>query len=389
MRAMHPLTSLLALVTAASATLWHAPAGATPAAADRPQLAARTQAGGDELSALSKRVNARFARLAKGKRPGAVVALVRNDALVHVGAYGYANVAEAKHLSADTVFDLASVSKQMTAMAIALLIERGQVRLSDPLTKWYPNFPAYARRITVAHLVGHTDGLRDYMALHEDAVADGRWNEDFEPSSDQIATALSRVARPEFPAGKAFAYSNSAYVMLGRIVARASGMPFADFMRRELFEPLGMRQARVIDGPPVRMPTHALGYDAPTKKGWPVSERSVLDRVAGDGNVHATVDDVVRWTRAYQPGVILKARTLAMVTTPFRTNAGASTDYGFGIYVQGKPGPGQRLSHDGSWGGFATGIVMTPGRRNASVVLSNAGELDALAEAEALLKLLP
>ena len=186
---------------------------------------------------MAARVDAVFADYASADGPGCSVGVIRNGRLVHAAGYGSANLEYGVPNGPATIYRIASVSKQFTAGAIALLALRGEVDLDAPVQRYIPEFPDYPDPPTVRHLVHHTSGVRDYLVLFSLA---GNRSEDFITNRD-ILDAINRQRELNFPPGSEYLYSNSGYVLLGEIVARVTGA-----------EPAGVRQGRVL-----RPPGHA------------------------------------------------------------------------------------------------------------------------------------
>ena len=184
---------------------------------------------------IGPQVDAILKAWATDKAPGVAVTIIDRGAIVHARGYGLAHLPRKPAITPETVFDLASVSKQFTAMAIMILAERGTIALDDPLTKYFPRFPAYAGRITLRHLLHHTGGLTDYVALYEKAVQAGTWPTGYEPTAREIAGLLATVPNPDFPPSKKYNYSNSGYVMLGQVVEVATKTPFPTWKQANVF----------------------------------------------------------------------------------------------------------------------------------------------------------
>ena len=183
-----------------------------------------------------------------------------------------------------------------------------------------------------------------------------------------------------FPAGNAYRYSNSAYVLLGMIIARVSGMPYPEFMRRRVFEPLGMKATVAhVEGKDT-VPQRAYGY-SPSGGTFIQTDQSVTSATLGDGGIYANVDDLTRWDRALSTAGLVDSATLALATTPPVLPAGATTEYGFGWFVDSYRGE-KRWRHTGETSGFRNAIQRYPNRRLTIVILTNrsSGEPEAIAE---------
>ena len=168
--------------------------------------------------------------------PGCAVAVSQHGKLVVNRAYGSADLERDVPISPNTIFDAGSVTKQFVAAAVLLLVEEGRLSLSDDVRKYIPELPDYGHKITMDHLLTHTSGIRDWTGLL--------------PLAGGNADALTMILRQRglnFAPGEEWSYSNSGYVLLKEIVARTSGMSFAEFTRKRLFEPLGMKTTTYRD----------------------------------------------------------------------------------------------------------------------------------------------
>jgi CubicO group peptidase (beta-lactamase class C family) len=191
---------------------------------------------GMAVAAELPQIDSILARLADSRSPGVAV-LVRKDGKTIVQrGYGVRDLRSFVPIDASTGFRLASFTKQFTAMAVMLLVHDGKLRYDDRLTRIFPDFPEYGRAITVRHLLTHTSGLPDY----EELMSGGPWTEARQIRDDEVLALLQRQPAPRFAAGTSWAYSNSGYVVLGLIVAKVSGVPFGEFLRQSIFQPLHM-----------------------------------------------------------------------------------------------------------------------------------------------------
>lgn len=322
----------------------------------------------------SHRVDALLEGRVRDGGPGAAVMVVLDGAIVHQRGYGLADVTKRRPITAQTTFDLASVSKQFTAMAIMMLVERGELSYDDTLATFFPALPAYARRITVRHLLTHTSGVPDYMTAFEEKVA----AVPPEPSSRDVITMIASRPEPEFVPGTRFGYSNSGYVLLAQIVEQVTDTSFPEFMKHDVFEPLGMHATLVSDS--IRAPARnrAVSYDASWIFGWRYRDfdYTPLNRIYGDGNVNTSLEDMFAWVQALETEALVKRRTLAEAFQGALLVDGTTTDYGFGWRIAEQEGR-RILQHGGSWAGFRSYVVRVPSERLTVVVLSNVTTFDA------------
>nr|CRL67525.1 penicillin-binding protein, beta-lactamase class C [Mycolicibacterium malmesburyense] len=304
--------------------------------------------------------------------PGCSAAVGVEGAVVWVGARGVADVATGAELTADTAFDIASVSKQFTATAVLLLVGQRRLALDDSLAAHVPGLPSWAAGVTVAQLMHQTSGIPDYLALLEDA---GFAMTDRTSNADALR-ALGEVSELTFEPGTAFEYSNSNYVLLAEIVERVARQPLSEFLSARIFWPLEL--AMVLDPahpvPGAAVPyTDADGDYTPTVTAW---------EQVGDGSIQTAPSQLVRWADNYRTGEI-GGRELLEAQLAGAVETGEGDRYGAGIYEYADG----TLGHDGSWGGFVTDFRIGRDRRTSVAVSCNSDTRDPTAIAEALARI--
>jgi CubicO group peptidase (beta-lactamase class C family) len=292
--------------------------------------------------------------------PGAAVIVIHCGKVLYKQGYGLADRERKTRNRPDTPFILCSVSKQFTAMAIMTLVERGKLGYEDPLIKFFPDFPPYAKEITIRHLLYHTSGIADYLndGLVEDAT-------DF--TDQQVMDLLKRQKGLKFPPGQSWSYSNSGYNLLARIVERVSGQPFREFMQEQIFRPLGMKHTYVCDEPRPRIAGRARGY-TPVGDDFRLNDYRLF--TTGDGGIYSTVEDMFRWDQCLYTERLIRAATLKEAFTSGRLRDGTEFGYGFGWRVGEFRGL-RTISHAGGSFGFGTNILRIPSQRFTVVVLAN------------------
>ncbi len=318
-------------------------------------------------------VDSLFAAYTGSDVPGASVVVIRDGKVIVRRAYGMADLERRIPAAPETDYRLASVSKQFTAMAVMLLARDGKLRYDQPVRDFLPELPAATRAVTVRHLLNHTSGLWDY----EDLVPESR------TSQLDDRDVLSLVASKDslyFQAGGEYRYSNSGYVLLGMIVARASGMTLPEFLRARIFAPLGMGASVAhVEGSDT-VPHRAYGY-SPRGGTFEQTDQSVTSATLGDGGIYTNIDDMTRWDQALYTTELVDAAALQLATTPPELPGGAATQYGFGWFVDRYRGA-KRWRHTGETSGFRNAVQRFPERRLTIVVLTNrsSGEPAAIAE---------
>lgn len=286
-----------------------------------------------------------------GDAPGASVLVLRDGRPVHRASYGMADLEARTAATPATNFRLASVSKQFTAAAIGILAGRGALSYDDPITRFLPSLPSYAQHITIRQLLTHTSGLIDY----EDLLP----KETVEQISDlDVLQMLEKTDHTEFAPGTTYRYSNSGYVLLGLIVAKASGASFASFLKREIFEPLGMRDTVAYESGISEVAHRAYGY---TRKdgAWLRRDQSVTSATLGDGGIYSSIDDLARWDASLRP-----------TTEPTVATDDPAVRYGLGWRFSEHRGRRTQW-HSGETTSFRNVIVRFPEERLTVIVLTN------------------
>jgi CubicO group peptidase (beta-lactamase class C family) len=295
--------------------------------------------------------------------PGAAVLVIHRGHPILDKGFGLADVEKKVPISPTTNFDLASCSKQFTALAVMLLADRGKLSFDDDIRKHLPELPVFDQKhpIRIRDLLHHTSGLPDYTSFWKSKY------DDFTKLTCEGVVELLKDRKLDFSPGAKFDYSNTNYAFLPVIVSRVSGKRFGDFMREEVFQPLGMNRTVVFDDMSTVVLERATGYRKRGSK-W---EKSSLDGpTCGDGNVFTNLQDLARWDAAITAGKLANAETWKLAFTPGRTSDGKATKYGFGWNIgerQGKP----MHNHGGGWAGTRTAITRFPVNQFTIVVLSN------------------
>jgi len=314
-----------------------------------------------------------FAAYSGTSVPGASVVVIRDGQVIARRVYGMADLERRSAATPETDYRLASVSKQFTATAIMLLAKDGKLRFDQSIGDFLPELPPATRAVTVRHLLNHTSGLVDY----EDLVPETRTAQ--LDDNDVLALVASKDS-VYFPAGTQYRYSNSGYVLLGMIVARASGMPLPAFLRTRIFTPLAMNATVMhVEGSDT-VPRRGYGY-SPRGGSFVQTDQSVTSATLCDGGIYSNVDDLARWDQALERNTLVDSATMRLATTPPQLPAGAVTEYGFGWFVDQYRGL-KRWRHTGETSGFRNAILRFPDRRLTIVILTNrsSGEPQAIAE---------
>ena len=313
-------------------------------------------------------VDALFAAWNNPGSPGCAIGVMSQGKLVYAQGYGLADVEHGTPLSPDTVFDIASMTKQFTGAAIGLLTLEERVALTDDVRARFPELPIDLP-VTIDDLLHHTSGLRDYAELNQLRGMEATDN-------DRVLTLLARQKSLNFTPGSESAYSNSNYVVLAELVQRTTGKSLAALAQERIFSPLKMASTRYA-GRVQDDPTNLANSYVPVAPGQfaPMTRAS---QSVGDGNLLTTVRDLALWDENfYTNHVGGEALTRMMRTSATLTN-GQKIPYGFGLMFGGYRGLPTE-AHGGSYHGFRTELLRFPQQHFSVAVLCNVASANASA----------
>jgi CubicO group peptidase (beta-lactamase class C family) len=292
--------------------------------------------------------------------PGAAVLVMQNGKVVFRKGYGLADLRKKTAVTPTTTFELASVSKPFTALAILILMERGKLGLDDDAHKYVPELPAHDRKrpIRVRDLLQHTSGLSCM------------WEITGIRSKNTTADFIKWTARRklDFPTGSKWGYSSTNYRLLAVIVERVSGKAFPDFLRDEVFGPLGMKHTFVRDPSKLAAKGRAVGHTAGLFSKYRRDDMSVL--LVGEAGVWSCLEDLARWERELRRPTLIRKATLEMAWTAGRLDEGKPIPYGLGWFVEPNS-YGRKVRHSGGQPGFTTYFLRYPEHDVAVLILTN------------------
>ncbi len=294
-------------------------------------------------------------------RPGAAVMVLRDGQTVLLKTFGLANVEGREPIRPVTNFRLASMTKQFTAMAILILSERRALSLDESVAKVFPQMPTYAESITIEHLLRHTSGLLDYESLIPDTAT-------VQVLDSDVLQMMLKADSTYFPPGSQYRYSNTGYAVLAMIVEKRSGTSFAEFLRDNIFEPVGMDNTVAFVNGVNTVPHRAFGYKI-DEEGITFSDQSLTSAVLGDGGIYSSVMDLARWDEALYSESLVRRQLLDEMMTPGMEN------YGYGFRIDERDGR-RRVHHTGSTSGFRNVIQRYPDDRLTVIILTNRSEPD-------------
>ena len=338
--------------------------------------------------------SARLKGLVADRDPGLAAIVRRNGRTVFARGYGVRDLRTRAPIDVRTSFRLASVTKQMTAAAIMLLVREGRLRYEDTLTRVLPGFPAYGSRVTIRHLLTHTSGLPDYETLMDAAEKEKgpMWTPERQIRDDEVLALLQKETHDLFAPGTSWAYSNSGYVVLGLVAARAADKPFGDVLRERIFGPLGMTRTLAYEKGKNEVADRAYGH---TKEpaGLRETDQSSTSATLGDGGVYSCLEDLAKWDEALRTNALLSKAEMAPALTAVRLADGSEPHwpkadqggdnlfpgrpvaYGFGWFLDpsgGRP----RMWHHGETMGFRSAVERFPADGVTIVVLANRDDID-------------
>jgi len=302
--------------------------------------------------------------------PGVSLAIVRDGRTIKTQGYGFANIELKAPATKDTVYEIGSNTKQFTAAAIMILVDEGKVRLEDPVTKYFPEAPEAWRGITIRHLLTHSSGIQNHVAVP-------RWlnvfrtNLTFEttPTREERLKMFFKLPL-EFQPGESWAYDNTGYYLLGIVIEKASGKSYWQFLDERIFKPLGMTATRSTDPQPI-VPNRASGYEW---KNDHFENRPVLLPAIGfsAGSLLSTVEDMGKWDVALYGEKLLKKSSLDQMWTATMAKDGADApfNYGFGWFIDSYHGH-RLVQHSGGTPGFSSVVYRFLEDKLTIIILTN------------------
>ncbi|MCF8301949.1 MAG: beta-lactamase family protein [Bacteroidales bacterium] len=292
------------------------------------------------------------------------ILVARNGLPFFHESYGLANQYNDKPLDTNHIFQVASISKQFTAMAIMILKERDLLSYNDTVNEYIHNIPY--ERITVKQLLNHTSGLPNYMW-----VLEHHWDKKQKPYNDDILRLMAEQDLPlYFRPGRRYDYSNTGYIYLAAIVEAVSGKKFPDFVRENIFKPLDMNNSFVYSAALDNdYPEKVDGYYRRWRRFYKIEE-SVHDGVVGDKNVYSTTGDLFKWDQALYTNKLVSKETLEEAFTPLKLRNRYEIPYGFGFRIKERYG-NKVVYHNGLWEGFRLNFARYTDDRHTVILLNN------------------
>ena len=304
--------------------------------------------------------------------PGASVLVVKGGETILRKAYCMSNLELNVPLSSNMVFRIGSVTKQFTSAGIMRLVEQGKLKVSDPITKYLPEYPTHGHNITIENLLTHTSGIKNYTNMSENMKE--IVNEDL--TVDELVDSFKK-APMDFVPSTSFRYSNSGYILLGAIIEKISGKSYTDYIQDEIFIPLGMTHSYYGSFTKV-IPNRVMGYKV-IDGGFLNADYISMRIPYSAGSILSTVDDLQKWNDALHSEKVVSAESYSKMTTPYLLangkNAGsAKSDQGYGYALHVTELKGHRMiGHTGGIPGFTSKVQWMADEKLLVIVLSNTG----------------
>ena len=316
----------------------------------------------------ARRADSAFAEWNAPGLPGLAVAVVRDGKVLFENGYGLASIEHGARITPNTVFDVASVSKQFAGLAIAMLVDQGRIKVTDDVRAYIPELRIPGHTITIDHLLHHTSGVRDWPGT----LAIAGWRMDDVIAFDQILRMAYNQRSLNFAPGAEYTYSNTGYNLLAEVVQRVSGRSFREWTDENLFTPLGMTSSHFHDDHTRLVPRRATGYNRTALLWRPVSNNLMA---LGSSSLYSTASDMAKWLMNFDDPRVGGRNAMALMRTRGTLNDGSPNPYAFGI-SHGTYRGQANLAHSGSWAGFVSYLVHFPEQRFGIIVLANASAVN-------------
>ena len=335
-------------------------------------LAAPSPTQAQSLSAeQTAQVDQVFAQWNRTDSPGCALGVYKDGQILYTHGYGMANLNDDVPITPETVFHVASMSKQFTAFSILLLASQGKLSLDDDIHKYIPELQDFGVPITLRQMMHHTSGLRDQWALLN--LAGWRYSQDL-ITDDDVLSVVTRQKALNFKPGEKYMYSNTGFTLLAQVVKRVSGMSLREFTSKNIFVPLGMTHTHFRDDHQEVIKHDALGYDQPGP-GKPFRMSLTNFDTAGATSLHTTVEDLALWDENFYHPRVGSPAIIAQMVEPGKLNSGKLQDYASGLFIgiyRGLP----TVGHGGADAGYRSNIVRFPDQHFGASVLCNVADAD-------------
>lgn len=297
-------------------------------------------------------------------QPGAAVLVIQNGKRIINNGFGLRNFEKEEKVTPDSHFRMASVSKQFTAMCILLLDKQGKLSVNDPLTKWLKGLPSFMDGITLNQLMTHTSGIADYELLIPDDQKE-------QVSDADVLSLIKKSDSLYFQPGTKFRYSNTGFCLLTQVVEKVSGLPYSQFIIKNIFSTTGMdhtvmyqKEAPIIE--------RAFGYQKKDGK-WKFGDQSITSATMGDGSVYTSTTEYQKWIKALWNQKLLNENPALNPMMP-HTHITEGIDYGYGWFIAKESDGTTACFHSGESKGFHNIVYHNPSKKTLVVIFSNSDD---------------
>lgn len=319
--------------------------------------------------AQAAQVDKLFSSWDKPESPGASLAVIKDGEVIYKNGYGSANLEYDIPITPSTVFHVASVSKQFTAFAVAMLAEQGKLKLNDDIRRYLPEVPDFGKTITIWHLIHHISGMRDQWEL----LAMAGWRLDDVITREHILKMVRNQKELNFEPGEQYLYCNTGFTLLAEIVARISGKSFREWTEENIFKPLGMSDTQFYDDHERIVKNRAYSYVPVKENGF--KKRRLNYANVGATSLFTTAEDLAKWAKNFEDGRVGGREVIKQMQEQGVLNNGKTISYAFGLVIGEHKGL-RTVSHSGGDAGYRSHVLLFPEQRFAVVVLSNLGSFN-------------
>lgn len=320
-----------------------------------PQYFLRAQTLNDKIDRLI------YTELGDTTGPGAVFLVAHKGKVIYEKGFGKANIESGVAMSPQNVFQLGSITKQFTAIAIVMLQEQGKLSVKDPVSKYITDYPG-GDKITIHHLLTHSSGIRDFTKMK--SLGDIAQKN----MAPKMLVEFFKNEPVDFMPGEKFEYNNSGYVLLGYLIELVSGETYEDFIQKYIFEKAGMKNSRYATDRLIVL-NRAYGYH---KKDYGYVNKTQINFSVpfASGSLMSTAGDMLKWQNALNSNLLISQESTEKVFSQYRLNDGNTFSYGYGWHLREMEHQAVR-EHGGSIFGFKTMAVYLPGKDIYVIGLSN------------------
>jgi CubicO group peptidase (beta-lactamase class C family) len=295
--------------------------------------------------------------------PGIALLVIENSKISFESTYGFACLEKKIKIDSKSNFRMASISKQFTGMALAILEESTNLDQKRNITEYIYNLPTYCEQIQVRHLIHHMSGLPDYY------VELCSTDKNKKPlTHDDICAFLKSKTSLNFTPGSKFEYSNTGYNLLGKLIENVSGIPYKKFIENYIFKKAGMKDSTIISSPESKIKNRVIGYSE-----WPMFDLNDYNSgnyLVGEDGVYSSLSDMYNWIMAIENNLLVSKETQNRIFSTVKTNEGTKIDYGYGWFIEDYHGH-KMYMHSGGWVGFNTIIIYYPDKKLWFIGLTN------------------